>query len=90
MRRSSLRLCTACTASGTPEPPKGKETIYELDSLTKAIGGLFAQQMLVSAHKLRPVHYWRARASKIEVVHGMEVLHLREKLEQLWKQQAAP
>ena len=89
MRRSSPRLCTACTASGTPEPPKGKETIYELDSLTKAIGGPFAQQMLVSAHRLRPAHYWRAQASKIEVVHGMEVLHLREKLKQLWKLKTA-
>lgn len=74
---------------GVSEPPKGKETIYELDSLTKAIGGIFAQQMLVSAHRLRPVHYWRAQASKIEVVHGMEVLHLREKLEKLWKLKAA-
>ena len=73
-----------------PEPPKGKETLYELDSLTKASGGLLARPMLVSVHPLRPEDFQRAREQKIKVICGSAILQLQERLENHWKLKAAP
>ncbi len=57
---------------------KGKEAVYELDSLADDTGGLFGKAMLVSARKLSPYSLARASENKIKVVDGEKVLRLPE------------
>ena len=85
--RNRLHVISCKTAElgrGAAEPPKGKEALYELDSLTTAVGGLFARSMLVSARPLTPAAIQRAKDSGIEVVEGGAVLNLKDRLSARW------
>jgi hypothetical protein len=66
------------------DDPKGKEALYELDSLAENVGGLFARSMLVSAHRLSPVSRQRAMDMGIQVISGHEVLGLKKYLTNDW------
>lgn len=61
-------------------PTKGKEALYELDSLSADAGGLFGRAMLVSARPVRPVDRNRAKEMDIALVEGTEVLEFEQKL----------
>lgn len=66
---------------GSDKPPeKGKEALYELDSLSADAGGLFGRAMLISARTVRPADRKRAATMDITVVDGPEVLRLHEHL----------
>ena len=57
---------------------KGKEALYELDSLSEAAGGLFGRAMLCSAKKLASHSLKRAEMLNIKVVDGAELFKLPE------------
>lgn len=63
---------------------KGKEALYELDSISDKIGGLFARPMLVSAHRLSSVSLQRASDLGIKVVSGHDVPGLGKYLQSGW------
>lgn len=60
------------TADGT----RGKEALYELDSLADKAGGTFARAMLTSVRPLSKTSRTRARRINIEVVDGRKLLTL--------------
>lgn len=64
------------TESGT----KGKEALYELDSLADKAGGTFARPMLVSVRPLSDASCNRARRMGIKIVDGRRLLILRTEL----------
>ncbi|UOG93390.1 MAG: DUF1887 family CARF protein [Candidatus Thiothrix sulfatifontis] len=63
----------------------GAETLYKLDSLADAIGGLQARAMLVSYKPLPDYDMQRAKDLRIKVLHGTQLQQLRSHLEQ-WMQ----
>ena len=77
----------SCKTSGLDRSselfPKGKEAVYELDSLGRSMGGAFAQAMLVSAHRLRPEDRQRAKQLGITVFQGNDLLNLAGRLAKL-------
>ncbi len=85
--RNRLHIIS-CKTSGLDrrgsDSPKGKEALYELDSLADNIGGLFARSMLVSAHQLGKASRQRADDLGIEVVAGLDVLGLKKQLKNSW------
>lgn len=60
----------------------GAETLYKLDSLVDAIGGLQARAMLVSYKELPKYDMQRAKDLRIKVLHGVQLQQLRTHLEQ--------
>ncbi|MBM9520564.1 DUF1887 family protein [Desulforhopalus vacuolatus] len=64
--------------------PRGKGPLYELDSLSEKVGGLYARSMLVSVHGLNEASLERARNLRIEVIAGRQVLCLSSHLEKKW------
>ncbi len=78
----------SCKTSGLdkkgPDSRKGKDALYELNTLADNVGGLFARSMLVSAHQLSKYSRQRANNMGIEVISGMEVLGLKKKLQNSW------
>lgn len=60
---------------------KATETLNELDALSDRAGGRFGRTMLVSARKLRDVDRERAKKMKIELVDGLEVLRLKDRIQ---------
>ncbi|MCK9174861.1 MAG: DUF1887 family CARF protein [Desulforhopalus sp.] len=69
---------------------KGKGALYELDSLSEKVGGLYARSMLVSVHGLSHVSLERARNLGIEVITGRQVLCLSAHLKQGWLKRETP
>ncbi len=63
---------------------KGKDVLYELDSLYDKVGGIYARAILVSAHPLNKTSRQRAEELKIEIIAGNELLRLAHHLEQKW------
>jgi len=57
---------------------KGKEALYELDSLSDAAGGLFGRAMLCSAMRLGPHSRKRAEMLNIKVADSVDLLNLPE------------
>lgn len=81
--RNQLHLIS-CKASN-PERQcasgsKLTEALNEIDTLKDRAGGLFGKGMLVSARRLRDEDRERAKKMKIELVDGLEVLRLNERL----------
>jgi len=78
----------SCKTSGIdqkgPESRRGKEALYELDSLAERVGGLFGQSMLVSAHRLGSASRQRAKDLGIEIVDGNDLLGLGKRLQEVW------
>ncbi len=60
----------------------GAETLYKLDSLVDAIGGLQARAMLVSYKPLPEHDMQRAKDLRIKVLHGEQLQQLRTHLKQ--------
>ncbi len=65
----------------------GAETLYKLDSLSDAIGGLQARAMLVSYKELPKHDMQRAKDLRIQVLHGRQLQQLSSHLEH-WIQRA--
>ncbi len=82
--RLHIISCKASTLDQRESGAKGKEALYELDSLADNVGGLFARPMLVSAHQLGSASRQRANDLGIDIVSGMEVLGLGKYLRQKW------
>ena len=64
----------------TEDSTKGKEALYELDSLSNAAGGLFGKAMLCSARTVKKHTCDRARLQKIEIIDGSKLLQLHDLL----------
>lgn len=84
----------SCKTSGLDRAsalfPKGKEALYELDSLSRNVGGSHARALLVSAHRLRPEDLRRARELDIAVFKGTDLLTLKERLSSYLGLSSAP
>lgn len=65
----------------TPTGDKATETLNELDTLADRAGGLFGRAMLVSARKFRDADRERAKKMKIELMDGLEVLRLKDRIQ---------
>ncbi|PIE66305.1 MAG: hypothetical protein CSA26_01290 [Desulfobacterales bacterium] len=63
---------------------KGKDALYELDSLHAKIGGTYARAMLVSVHSLNTASRKRAQDMGIEIITGPELLRFSHHLEEKW------
>ncbi len=72
----------SCKTSDLDRPTtgsiKGKEALYELDSLSEAAGGLFGRAMLCSARKLASHSLKRAEMLNIKVADSAELFKLPE------------
>ena len=85
--RNRLHIVSCKTSGidrGGPDSPKGKEALYELDSMADNIGGLFARSMLLSAHAPQKASRQRAKDLGIEIVAGRDILALGHRLRQIW------
>ncbi|PWQ99323.1 Card1-like endonuclease domain-containing protein [Leucothrix arctica] len=58
----------------------GAETLYKLDSLVEAVGGLKAESLLVSYQPLSEYDKKRASEMGVKIIHGSELKQLRVKL----------
>lgn len=71
-----------------PAPPKANDTLFKLAENCRRIGGLATRGMLVSYRKLHEPELKLAKALGIDVVAGVEIARLPEKLKQ-WVQPTA-
>ncbi len=84
--RNRLHIISCKTANldqNTEFSTKGKEALYELDSLADQTGGLFGKTMLCSVRELNKYSLARAKLLHIQVIHGRELLDLSTKLK-MW------
>lgn len=85
--RNMLHIISCKTSGLDKEGPgftKGKEALYELDSLVDNVGGLFARSMLVSVHPPHKISQQRAKDLGIDIVTGQDILALGTHLRQRW------
>ncbi|MDO5675296.1 MAG: DUF1887 family CARF protein [bacterium] len=85
--RNRLHIISCKTSGldkGGPDPVKGKEALYELDSMADNVGGLFARSMLVSVHPPHETSCRRAKDLGIEIVAGQDILAFGRHLQQIW------
>ena len=66
----------------TQDSTKGKEALYELDSLSDAVGGIFGKAMLCSTRVLESYTRNRAKVQNIKIVDGKQLLSLETHLRQ--------
>lgn len=81
--RNRLHIISCKTAAiDKPQSPsiKGKEALYELDSLADKAGGIFGKAMLLSARPLSETSRLRAARMGIKVVDGRSILRLQDVL----------
>lgn len=85
--RNMLHIISCKTSGldmGEPGHAKGKEALYELDSMADNVGGLFARSMLVSVHPPNKTSRQRAKDLGIEIVAGQDILGFGRRLQQIW------
>ncbi len=86
MARNRLFVVECKTARmDKPEAPKANDTLFKLSEICRRVGGLGTRGMLASYRPLRDEEKRLARALGIEVVNGVDLARLDEKLKR-WVQ----
>ncbi len=81
MARNRLFVVECKTARmDKPEAPKANDTLFKLSEICRRVGGLGARGMLASYRRLRDQERCLAKALDIEVVCGVDLARLDERL----------
>jgi len=84
--RLYLIECKTKRFQGRDIEQTGEESIYKLDSLRDAAGGLYGKGMLISYRKLTDEQKRRLKANRLEYCDGPNLKNLKEKIRK-WIQQ---